>query len=115
MPWIFLILFGILGFLLVHLSSYLILVVVADKRAREIEESLPDALILISSNLRAGMMMDKAIWSAIRPEFGPLEEEISDLGKDVVGGKSFSEALVNMGKGINSEIVRQAVRLIDEG
>lgn len=115
LPVTYLLVLFVLGFLLAEVFFYLILVLIADKRAKEIEGYLPDALILISANLRAGMTVDKAIWSATRPEFGPLEEEMSELGRDVVGGKPFSEALISMGKRIDSSVVKQTIKLIDEG
>lgn len=115
LPIVYFIVLPVLGFSITQLFLYFILFVAADKRAKEIEGYLPDALTLISANLRAGMTVDKAIWSATRPEFGPLEEELSELGRDVVGGKTFSEALVAMGKRVKSDIVKQTIKLIDEG
>ena len=40
------------------------------KRRIEIEEILPDFLQLASSNIKAGMTIDRALWYAVRPRFG---------------------------------------------
>ncbi len=90
-------------------------VLIADARAREIEEVLPDALQLIASNVRAGMTIDKAIWLSARPEFGILEEEIRKVGAKSLGGTPIREALFSMTEKIKSNILDRAVRLIVEG
>ncbi len=102
-------------FLITHLIAYLLLLIMVDDRTKELEKNFPDALSLISANLRAGMIVNKAIWAAARPEFGPLEEELKDVGKDVLGGVPITEALINMGKRVNSEMIRQTMKLITEG
>ncbi|MEM5772674.1 MAG: type II secretion system F family protein [Candidatus Aenigmatarchaeota archaeon] len=113
---IFYILLGFLvSFFLVHILPLFFLILIADDRARELEANFPDVLSLISANLRAGMTVEKAIWSAARPEFGPLEEELNDVGKDVVGGVPITEALLKMAKRIRSEIITQTIKLIIEG
>ncbi len=53
---------------------YLGLSMAADARARQIEEILPIALQMISTNIRAGMTLENAIWSSARPEFGPFKD-----------------------------------------
>lgn len=55
---------------------YLHLVLAADSRARRIEQILPDALQLVSANVRAGMTIDKALWLTARPELGTFEKEL---------------------------------------
>jgi len=90
-------------------------VLIADSRAAEIEKVLPDALQLMSANVRAGMTVDKAIWLSARPEFGILEEEIKRVGAKTVGGKSVKVALTEMSERIKSDILEKTVRLIIEG
>jgi len=90
-------------------------VLIADSRAAEIEKVLPDALQLMSANVRAGMTVDKAIWLSARPEFGILEEEIKRVGAKTVGGKSVKVALTEMSERIKSDILGKTVRLIIEG
>jgi len=114
--------FGSMGFLMglgvgvaVIIFTYLFFMLVADSRANQIEKVLPDALQLISANVRAGMTIDRAIWLAARPEFGVLEEEIKMVGARTMGGKSLKVALTEMTKTIKSSILDRTVKLILEG
>ncbi|MFQ5405554.1 MAG: type II secretion system F family protein [Candidatus Micrarchaeia archaeon] len=100
---------GILG------TTYLLLSLNVDSRSREIEEFLPDSLQLISSNIRAGMTLENAIWSAGRPEFGHLKDEIRKVSADTFGGKRIEDALDKMTNRVNSKIVQRTIKLITEG
>ncbi len=94
---------------------YFLLTVSAYQRAQKIEALLPDALRIISSNIRAGMTLENAMWSAARPEFGPLKDEISKVSADTFGGKSVDEALLEMPRRVDSRILERAIKLIVEG
>lgn len=93
----------------------MLVILIADSRSAQIELVLPDALQLMSANVRAGMTVDKAIWLAARPEFGILEEEIRRVGAKSIGGESIKEALTEMSNRIKSTILDRAVKLIIEG
>ena len=95
--------------------TYLFFMLVADSRANQIERVLPDALQLISANVRAGMTIDRAILLAARPEFGVLEEEIKMVGARTMGGKSLKVALNEMTKTIKSSILDRTIKLLLEG
>jgi flagellar protein FlaJ len=94
---------------------YFLLLFIAESRARQVEEVLPDALLLMSANVRAGLTVEKAIWLAARPEFGPLQQEIERVGAETAGGKSVIEALSDMPKRIKSDMLTRAVKMIIEG
>ena len=94
---------------------YLWLVLLIDRRAYLIEKALPDALQLMSSNLRAGSTPDKALLLSSRPEFGPLQDEIEIIGRKVTLGKHIGEALVEMSKKVKSKRLVRAVELINSG
>ena len=94
---------------------YFLLTISSYQRAQKIETLLPDALRIISSNIRAGMTLENAMWSAARPEFGPLKDEISKVSADTFGGKSVDEALLEMPKRVDSRILERAIKLIVEG
>ena len=94
---------------------HLLVILIADSRAAEMEKVLPDALQLMAANVRAGMTVDKAIWLSARPEFGILEEEIKRVGVKTVGGKTIKEALTEMTFRIKSIILDRTVKLIIEG
>lgn len=94
---------------------YIFLILIADSRAREIENILPDCLQLISANIRAGMTIDKAIWLSARPEFGILEEEIRKVGVKTLGGRSIKIALRELSLRIRSRTLDKTVKLLIEG
>jgi flagellar protein FlaJ len=91
------------------------IVLIADARAAEIEKVLPDALQLMSANIRAGMTVDRAIWLAARPEFGVLEEELKRAGTNTIGGKSIKVALMDMATRVKSSLLEKTFRLLIEG
>lgn len=94
---------------------YVLLGLVMDSRTRQIEQVLADALQLMSANVRAGMTLDRAIWLSARPEFGPLEDEIKLFGSEVLGGVSMTEALRNIKKRVNSNLLDRTLKLMEEG
>lgn len=107
--------FGIISFIAFQTLLYVLLTMVMDSRTRQIEEVLADALQLMSANVRAGMTLDRAIWLSARPEFGPLEDEIKQFGREVLGGISMVEALRNIKKRVNSELLERTLKLMEEG
>lgn len=79
------------------------------------EDAFPDFLELMSSNLRAGMTVDRALLLSSREEFAPLDQEIIKLGKDIVTGKEIERSLKEMAERINSEKIRKTLLLIISG
>lgn len=102
-------------FVLVQALPYFMLVIIADRRAREVETILPDALQLMAANIRAGQTTERAIWLSARPEFGPLEDEIKRVSSKVLGGESIDDSLQEMTKRIDSSLLDRAVKLMMEG
>jgi len=102
---------GALILIVIHLSVILI----ADSRAAEIEKVLPDALQLMSANVKAGMTVDRAIWLSARPEFGILEEELRRAGTKTIAGKPIKVALMEMSTRIKSDLLEKTFRLVIEG
>ena len=88
---------------------------ISNKRAKEVDTILPDALQLMAANIRAGMTTERAIWLSARPEFGPLEDEIHRISSKVMGGKPLSKSLKEMTDRIDSELLDRAVKLMTEG
>jgi flagellar protein FlaJ len=98
-----------------ELFLHFILVFISNKRAHLTEEVLPDVLRLIASNLRAGILPEKALIMSARPEFGPLSEQIKEAGKCLVVGESIEKAFKVIPERINSPILRKTINLIIEG
>lgn len=84
-------------------------------KIKRTEEVFPDFLQLMSSNLRAGMTIDRAILMSTRPEFYPLDEEILKTGRDITAGKNIEKALLNMAQRIGSPKIEKVVLLINSG
>lgn len=84
-------------------------------RIRKMEEAFPDFLQLMSSNLRAGMTISKAMLLSSREEFAPLDKEILRVGKDVTTGKDIERALLDMSDRIGSEKIHKTLLLIISG
>jgi flagellar protein FlaJ len=105
--------FGI--FLAFQIISNVMLILIADKRAKFAEEVLPDVLQLTAANLRAGLTPDRALMLAARPEFGLLEDEIRVAAKKAVAGTPIEEAIVGIGKKIKSKLISRTLTLITEG
>jgi archaeal flagellar protein FlaJ len=109
--WVFFTLF----LFLTNIVIYLYLLLQIDAKARIINDSLPDALQLMSSSLNAGMTPDKALLLSARPEFGPLKTEIDIVGKEVTLGKNIGTALMEMTTRVKSKRLIRAIELINSG
>jgi archaeal flagellar protein FlaJ len=82
---------------------------------KKMETVFPDFISLMSSNLRAGMTIDKAMLLSARKEFAPLDKEITNLGKSIVTGMEVNKALLEMAERTGSEEIRKTVLLIISG
>lgn len=90
-------------------------VLAGSMRIKKIEGVFPDFLQLMSSNLRAGMTIDKAILLSSRPEFSPLDKEILETGRDIATSKNIERALIDLSKRIGSEKIHRTMLLIISG
>jgi pilus assembly protein TadC len=102
-------------FLFAQMIAYLLIILRADSKAKIVEEVLPDALLLMSMNIKSGMTTDRALITAARPEFGPLEKELTKAGRDIFTGSDIKSALLAMTQRIDSSLFDRTIRLIIEG
>jgi archaeal flagellar protein FlaJ len=100
------------SFILLELVTYLWLSLNISSKAHQVDTVLPDALQLMSSNIRAGLTTDKALLMSARPEFGHLEEEIRRVGKETMAGRNLTDALSRMPLHIKSEDLSRTVELV---
>jgi len=111
--------FGAMIFGLVMVAAWTLLYVYLDvkifRRKQSVEDVLPDFLQLTSANISAGMPIDKAMWLAIRPQFGVLSNEIQGVAKATMAGESLETALHTFTKKYDSPIVTRAINLLLEG
>ncbi len=106
---------GIFGFFVFEAIMHVIPMMVSDSRVKFTDEVLPDALRLISSNMRSGLTPDKALLLAARPEFGPLEKQIRDSAKLTLSGQPIENAIRAISEKIDSKALRRSVDLLSEG
>lgn len=109
----FIIQIAIVGVIMAAISFYLDMVIF--NRTKEIEKILPDFLEFVSGNLRGGMTVDKALWSAIKPKFGILANEIKIAAKQVMTGEDIEKALTDFSNKYQSPILSRSMVLIVEG
>ncbi len=99
-------------FMAVEIMVYTWIGLNISSKASQVDIALPDALQLMSSNIRAGLTIDKALILAARPEFGALEEEIRRVGRETMAGRNLSEAIERMTLHIRSDDLDRTVELI---
>lgn len=108
------ILLGLVGFFGTLILFYLHLSYVIDGRKKMVENILPDFLYLVGNNLKSGMTPFYAFRSAVRPEFGPLSEEIQIATQKSLGIESFSDALKQIALRIDSKILADTTRFFSQ-
>lgn len=84
-----------------------------EDRTRRTEKALPDFLLLVVANLRAGMTPLNSFVVASRPEFGPLSEEVRRSAKKLTGGESVSLMFMDLATRFDSSIFRNMVGFFD--
>ena len=102
-------------FIVFMLIIFALISIKTERRAADIEEFLPDALMMMSSNLRAGMTIDKALMLSGKQKLGVLRDELVRIGREVNFGKSLSLALQEFSAGVRSEKLETAVLVIISG
>lgn len=107
---IFLVLVIILS-LLVYINLFFLIV----NRNSKMEKVLPDFLMLMVSNLNAGVTPFTAFVQAARPEFGQLYYEVNAAAGRVGGRRTLNAALISLSESFESEIFRRTVELFLKG
>lgn len=97
---------------LMLLSTYLLMK--ADDRRDKLETALPDFLTLVSSNIKAGMTLDQAMWYSAKPEFGLLSTEVKGVVKGSFSGESLESALDTLGSRFDSRVFKRTILLLKQ-
>jgi len=84
-------------------------------RTSQMEEILQEFLKFVSENLKGGMPFEKALWSAIKPEFGILATEVRLAAKKVITGQDIEDAIREFTDKYDSPILKRSFNLISEG
>ncbi len=93
-------------------SIYFFLNIKVYKRVRELEDKLPDFLVLVSTNLKGGLSLEQSLWAAIRPDFGLLAEEMTIVSKRVMTGNDLRDALGEFSNKYDSPAMKRNLHLI---
>ena len=102
-------------YVLILLIFYMILWFSAESKSKFVDTVLPDALNLMAVNIKSGMTTDRAFLLSARPEFGPLERQMREVGKKIISGIEIRKALLDMTKRVKSELFDRTIKLIVEG
>jgi len=102
--------FGISAAIIIYLHLYYTI----EGRAAIVESILPDFLLLVASNIMAGMTPFSAFRAGARKEFGPLSEEIKVASVKSLGTRSFAAALKQLTKKIKSKTLEETVSFFSQ-
>lgn len=106
-------------FAFVYLFTLMVIYLYLDiriyKRTKELEDVLPDFLQLASANISAGMPIDRALWFAVRPNFGVLAKEIEEVAKSTLAGEELSESLIQFTERYDSIMLKRSINILLEG
>ena len=90
----------------------LILFMKIEKRASEIENSIPDFLRQLSSMLKVGLSLENALIDMSNHGKGPLYDELRRVVVEIRMGKSLDESFSNMAVRLNSKDLERSFRII---
>lgn len=85
------------------------------RRTKKMEAVIEDFLRYVSENLKGGMTFEKALWQAIRPQYGVLSDEIGLVAKRVMTGTDIKDALIEFTDKYDSPMIKRSFQLIVEG
>ncbi|MBN2477923.1 type II secretion system F family protein [Candidatus Micrarchaeota archaeon] len=111
---LFLILGQIIAFFFIGILLYTLVTLSTERRTKEVEEVLPDYLLLVSSNIKAGMTLDQAMWYAAKPEFGILSEETRGVIKKSFSGQPLDQCLDELSVRFESKVFHRTVLLLKQ-
>jgi archaeal flagellar protein FlaJ len=103
---------GFIGFLAM---TYLHLYYIIHDRTKRVEEILPDFLLMVAAHMHAGLTPFAALQAAARPEFGPMEKEIRDIGARSMGSETFTDAIEQLTWRIDSPMLRRTIAFFENG
>ena len=90
----------------------LILFMKIERRASEIENSIPDFLRQLSSMLKVGLSLENALIDMSNHGKGPLYDELRRVVVEIRMGKSLDESFNNMAMRLNSKDLERSFKII---
>ncbi|MFB6158180.1 MAG: type II secretion system F family protein [Candidatus Nanohalobium sp.] len=104
--------FSFIGAAAYFVTPYMVISVAAERRRKEMERMLPDALLLISTNIKSGASINRAFLASAREEFGPLEDELRTTAIEISGGRPVDDALDNLRGRVNSGLFKDTLKVL---
>ena len=102
----------ILAIFVPTIAFVLIIFMKIEKRAGEIENSIPDFLRQLSSMLRVGLSLENALVDMSNHGKGPLYDELRRVVVEIRMGKSLDESFDNMAIRLNSKDLERSFKII---
>ena len=102
----------ILAIFVPTIAFVLIIFMKIEKRAGEIENSIPDFLRQLSSMLRVGLSLENALVDMSNHGKGPLYDELRRVVVEIRMGKSLDESFNNMAIRLNSKDLERSFKII---
>lgn len=84
------------------------------RRALAIEERMPDLLYDVAEGRRAGLPLSRAVVSAKKNDYGPLNDDVVKLSHQVAWGVPVIDALERFARRTATPLVERAVVLVQE-
>ncbi len=84
------------------------------KWRKAIDEHLPDLFRSIVQAQETGMTLPQALEEAAKRDYGPLTAELKKMNAQISWGMPFEQALLNLGKRVNTVLVQRTVPMIIE-
>jgi flagellar protein FlaJ len=84
------------------------------KWRKAIDEHLPDLFRSIVQAQQTGITLPHALEEASKRDYGPLKAELKKMNAQISWGMSFEEALLAMGRRVNTVLVQRTVPMIIE-
>ena len=107
-----LLIFIALSIFIPTIAFTLILFMKMEKRASEIESSIPDFLRQLSSMLKVGLSLENALIDMSNHGKGPLYDELRRVVVEIRMGKSLDESFSNMAMRLNSKDFERSFKII---
>jgi len=81
---------------------------------KAVDERLPDLFRSIVQGQETGMTLPQALENAAKRDYGPLTAELRKMTSQISWGMSFEDALLALGRRVNTMLVQRTVPLIIE-
>lgn len=82
------------------------------KRITEMEAMFPDVLTHMSTTLRAGGTIETALKEVSRANYGPITQEFKRMMREIKEGKTFDDALLDLGRRTESRNIERSINVI---